>query len=177
MKKNRPITLAYHTPVLSQNAQAIIRGVSSYVRLHADWHLRITHDKLDKVLPSLKSRGVDGAFVSPTSRAEEGLVARCGIPCILTHVTEPQKVLPYFTANNRLVGQMGAEHFIEKGFTNFAYYSLITVCSGQKSDWRVSRSESAKQAARFTYSNLPLPARMRKFRRKRPSIPGRQVHG
>jgi len=124
MSKHKPMTLAYHTPVLSQNAQAIIRGVSSYVRLHADWHLRITHDKLDKVLSSLRARGVDGAFVSPTSRAEEDLVSRCGIPCILTHAAGPQKVLPYFTANNRLVGRMGAEHFIEKGFTNFAYYSL-----------------------------------------------------
>jgi LacI family transcriptional regulator len=101
-----------------------MRGVSSYMRLHADWHLRIANQSLDAVIPILKARGVDGAFVHPSCRAEEEMAADCGIPCILTCTTAPQKVLPYFTANNRLLGRMGAEHFIEKGFTNFAYYSL-----------------------------------------------------
>jgi LacI family transcriptional regulator len=120
----RPITLVYQVPVLSQNAQAGLRGVSSYVRLHADWHLRIANESLGRVILMLKARGVDGAFVHPVSKAEEELAADCGIPCILTSTTAPHKVLPYFTANNRLLGRMGAEHFIEKGFTSFAYYSL-----------------------------------------------------
>jgi LacI family transcriptional regulator len=124
MPQHRPITLAYQIPVLSQNAQAGLRGVCSYVRLHADWHLRIASESLSRVIPMLKARGVDGAFVHPASKAEEELVAGCGIPCILTHTTAPQKILPYFTANNRLLGKMGAEHFIQKGFTSFAYYSL-----------------------------------------------------
>jgi LacI family transcriptional regulator len=122
--QHRSITLAYQVPMLSQNAQAIICGVSKYVRLHADWHMRITNERIDKVIPMLKASGVDGAFLYPTSQAEEELAATCGIPCILTRTTGPQKVLPYFTANNYLIGQMGAEHFIEKGFTNFAYFSL-----------------------------------------------------
>jgi LacI family transcriptional regulator len=124
MKKHRPITLVYQAPVLSQNSRAIIRGISNYVRLHGNWHLRVTNESIGKIIPILKASGVDGAFVSPGNEADEEIVANSGIPCILTHTTAPQKVLPYFTANNRLLGQMGAEHFIEKGFRNFAFFSL-----------------------------------------------------
>jgi len=101
-----------------------MRGVADYVRLHTDCHLRITNEGLDKVIPILRARGVDGALVYPVCRAEEEFVAACGIPCVLTHTTGPQTILPYFTANNRLLGEMAAEHFIQKGFTNFAYCSL-----------------------------------------------------
>ena len=124
MTEHRPITLVYQVPVLSQNAQAILRGVVDYMRLYGDWRLRLTNEALDRVIPMLKARNVDVALVHPASKKEEELVANCPIPCILTHTTSPQKVLPYLTANNRLLGQMAAEHFIEKGFTNFAYYSL-----------------------------------------------------
>jgi LacI family transcriptional regulator len=124
MRKRRPITLAYQVPVLSQNSQAIMRGVADYVRLHTDCHLRISNKSLDVVVSMLRARGVDGAFVHPVSKAEEELVADSDIPCVLTHTTAPQAILPYFTANNRLLGEMGADHFIQKGFTHFAYCSL-----------------------------------------------------
>jgi len=120
----RPITIAYQAQVLSQNARAVLQGIAKYVRFHRDCHLRLTYETVDKVVPILKECGVDGAIVSPRSEAEERLVASCGLPCILTHTTAPQKVLPYLTANNRLLGQMAANHFIDKGFTNFAFFSL-----------------------------------------------------
>lgn len=124
MARQKSITLAYQAPVLTQNSRAIIRGISNYVRLHADWHLRITNEGIEKILSVFNTTGVDGAFMAPQSLAEEQRIAAAGIPCILTHTSGPQKVLPYFTANNRLLGKMAAEHFIEKGFVNFAYYSL-----------------------------------------------------
>jgi len=122
--RDKPITLAYQAPVLSQNSRAIIKGISNYVRLHGDWHLRITNESIEKIIPILKSSGVNGAFLAPRSVEEEQIVADSGIPCVLTHTSAPQKVLPYFTANNDLLGRMAAEHFIEKGFVNFGYYSL-----------------------------------------------------
>ncbi len=124
MAKYRPLTLIYQFPTLSQNAQAIMRGVGVYVRPHADWHFRIVNEHLDTVVPMLKTMHVDGVFASPESLAEQELVTACGIPCILIRSAKQQNILPYLTANNRLLGQMAAEHFIEKGFTNFAYYTL-----------------------------------------------------
>jgi LacI family transcriptional regulator len=123
MKNYRPLTLIYQVKILSQNAQAIMRGVAAYVRPHADWHLRIANESVDRVVTLMKSHRVDGAFVHPSTDAEVEVLANCGIPCILTTTKAPQKHLPYFTANNRLIGRMGADHFLEKGFANFAYYS------------------------------------------------------
>jgi LacI family transcriptional regulator len=124
-KQTKPITLIYQVKILSQNAQAIMRGVAAYVRPHADWTLRIATESVDRIVTLMKSRPVDGAFVHPTTDAELELIANCGVPCILTTTKAPQKVLPYFTANNQLMGRMAAEHFIEKGFANFAYYSTL----------------------------------------------------
>jgi LacI family transcriptional regulator len=121
--KNRPITIIYQVKVLSQNAQAIIRGVAAYVRPHTDWRLRIANESVERVVTLMKSHPVDGAFVHPSTDADVELITNCGIPCILTTSKAPQKTLPYFSANNRVIGRMAAEHFIEKGFVNYAYYS------------------------------------------------------
>jgi LacI family transcriptional regulator len=117
------LTFAFQAPIISQNIQAIMRGVCAYVNLHPNWHLRITSESLDKVLPELKARGVDGAFISPASQAHESMALECGIPCILAHTYQPQQSLPYLTGNNHLLGRMAADHFIKKGFTNFSYFS------------------------------------------------------
>jgi hypothetical protein len=80
MAKDDFTTLAFQAPIISQNIQAIMRGVSSYVRLHANWHLRITNESLDRVLPELKRRGVNGAFILACGEScKEGAFAqRCG---------------------------------------------------------------------------------------------------
>lgn len=124
MVEKKPLTLVYQFPMLSQNAQAIMRGVGAYVRPHTDWHLRVVNERLDTVVPMLKDLHVDGIFASPETVAEQELVIKSGIPCILIRSARQQNVVPYLTANNRLLGRMAAEHFIEKGFTSFAYYTL-----------------------------------------------------
>lgn len=126
MAHRNPLTLVYQTLEFNQHSQAIARGIAAYVRHHADWHLRVTIESLARVIPALKAQGVDGAIVRPNSEADERRMAACGIPCILTRTSNPQKVLPYITANNRLLGQMAAQHFIDKGFTSFAYCAMIS---------------------------------------------------
>jgi LacI family transcriptional regulator len=124
MKRDKPITLAYQATVLHVIDRTILQGVTKYVRLHSNLRLRITNQPVREVLPIFRDCGIDGAFIFTDTDADEQFVANSGIPCILSHAMTPQKVLPYFTANNHLLGRMAADHFIAKGFMNFAYFSM-----------------------------------------------------
>jgi LacI family transcriptional regulator len=134
MAIHKPITLAFQATVLHVTGRALIQGVTKYVRLHSHLRLRITNQPVREVIPILRDCGVDGAFVFTDSEADEQFVENSGVPCILTHALTPQRVLPYFTANNHLLGRMAADHFITKGFGDFAYFSM-----GHHSFWSQER--------------------------------------
>jgi LacI family transcriptional regulator len=134
MTIHKPITLAYQATVLHITGRAIMQGITKYVRLHNHLRLRITNQPVREVIPILKACDVDGAFVSTDSEVDEQFVANSQVPCILTHAITTQSVLPYFTANNHLLGQMAADHFIAKGFKDFAYFSM-----GHQYFWSVER--------------------------------------
>jgi LacI family transcriptional regulator len=144
-RRDRPITIAYQAAVMHLNCRAIIQGITKYVRLHRDVQFRITNQSVHEVVPILRHCGVDGAFIATDSEADERLVADCGIPCILTHALSVQKKLPYFTANNHLLGTMAAEHFITKGFTYFAYFSM-----GHQYFWSQERLSGFRQRVEET---------------------------
>ncbi len=45
------------------------------------------------------------------------------LPCIAMDCLEVPKVLPYLTTDSFQAGRLAAEHFLERGFRHFAYYS------------------------------------------------------
>jgi LacI family transcriptional regulator len=128
--------VAFVVPGLGSNARALLKGVSRYSRIHTSWHLRISTDKLERVLPKLRQIGVDGAFVAFTSGKEVQEVVETGLPTIALQCRNIPKVVPYVTGNSYAGGRMAAEHLLERGFKNFAYYSLNSLF------WSRQRMES-----------------------------------
>jgi LacI family transcriptional regulator len=128
--------VAFVVPGLGSNARALLKGVSRYSRIHTSWHLRISTDKIERVLPKLRQIGVDGAFVAFTSGKEVSEVVDTGLPTIALQCRNIPKVVPYVTANSYAGGRMAAEHLLERGFKNFAYYSLNSLF------WSRQRMES-----------------------------------
>jgi len=166
-KRDRPITLAYQAPVLHIVDHAVIQGVAKYVRLHGNLCLRLTNQSVSEVLPILRDCNVDGAFIYTDSEADERFVAESGLPCILTHARASQNVLPYLTGNNHLLGRMAAEHFITKGFTSFAYFSM-----GHHFFWSIERLEGFRQRVAETGGSVfvfepPAPEYTRAARKGR----------
>lgn len=132
----RKFKVAFVVPGLGVNSRTILKGVSRYSRIHTSWHLRISTDKLERVLPKLKQIGVDGAFVAFTTGKEVSEVVDTGLPTIALQCRSIPKVIPYVTANSYAGGRMAAEHLLERGFKNFAYYSLNSLF------WSRQRMES-----------------------------------
>ena len=128
--------VGFIVPGLGSNSRALLRGISRYSRIYPSWHLRISCDKLERVLPKVRQVGIDGAFIAFSSSKGATEVVETGLPTIALQCRNIPKVTPYVTANSYAGGRMAAEHLLERGFKNFAYYSLNSLF------WSRQRMES-----------------------------------
>ena len=99
-----------------------IGGVSRFAKDH-DWVLTI-HDRLGGLPPSTD---YDGILV--TLRADEkaaGYVKKMmkrGIPAVDLTIQRPHTRMPRVISDHRQIGALAGEHFKERGFRNFAWFS------------------------------------------------------
>ena len=99
-----------------------IGGVSRFAKDH-DWMLTI-HDRLGGLPPSTD---YDGILV--TLRADEKAVGyvkkmmKRGIPAVDLTIQRPHTRMPRVISDHRQIGALAGEHFKERGFRNFAWFS------------------------------------------------------
>lgn len=122
-RKAKDIKVAFVVPSISLNLRHILKGVCRYSLVNPNWHLRIASGVPENILPSLKETGIDGMFVAIHSSKLMSIVAEMNLPCVGMDCLEVPKVLPYLTADSVQAGRLAAEHFLERGFKHFAYYS------------------------------------------------------
>lgn len=122
-KRESDIKVAFVVPSVSLNLRHILKGVCRYAMVNPNWHLRIASGIPEHILPSLKETGINGMFVAIHSRKLMSAVTAMKLPCIGMDCLEVPKVLPYLTADSFHAGRLAAEHFLERGFRHFAYYS------------------------------------------------------
>jgi LacI family transcriptional regulator len=121
--QKRDIKVAFVVPSISLNLRHILRGVCRYTRVNTNWHLRIASGIPGRIFPSLKEMGIDGMFVAIHSKKLMSDVTAMNLPCIGMDCLEIPKNFPYLTADSLEAGKLAAEHFLERGFKHFAYYS------------------------------------------------------
>ena len=103
--------------------RGLLHGIARYSRLHGPWRVYRWPGALDSSLPEWKYLKIDGAIVRDV-RAVEGL-AHSGIPVIFAqHNRESYAPFPAIITDSAAIGCMAAEHFLDRGFQNFAYCGL-----------------------------------------------------
>ncbi len=103
--------------------RGLLHGIARYSRLHGPWRVHRWPGALDSSLPEWKNLKVDGAIVRDV-KAVEGLV-HSGIPVIFAqHSKESYAPFPAIITDSESIGIMAAEHFLDRGFQNFAYCGL-----------------------------------------------------
>ncbi|MBN1788401.1 MAG: DNA-binding transcriptional regulator [Sedimentisphaerales bacterium] len=147
-KQKSDIKVAFVVPGISLNLRHILRGVCRYTKGNTNWHLRIAGGVPSRVLPSLKKTGIDGMFVAMHSKKIVSDVTEMKLPCIGMDCLQIPDVFPYLTADSFQAGKLAAEHFLERGFRHFAYYSASSYFW---SNWRMEGfSQSVRQAGYTT---------------------------
>jgi len=118
--------------------RGLLHGIARYSRLHGPWRVYRWPGALDSMLPEWKYLKIDGAIVRDV-KVVEGLV-HSGIPVIFAqHNQESYAPFPSIITDSASIGGMAAEHFLDRGFRNFAY------CGLDEFAWSRGRGQSFRQ--------------------------------
>jgi LacI family transcriptional regulator len=100
--------------------RGLLHGIARYSRLHGPWRVYRWPGALDSSLPEWKHLKIDGAIVRDVRVVER--LAHSGLPVIFAqHNKDSYAPFPVIITESASIGQMAAEHFLERGFQNFAY--------------------------------------------------------
>ena len=101
--------------------RGVMQGVMSYVRPSRTWKVSIGRLSLKDVnkLVSLKPNGIIAEVFNPKVAK---ILDDSGISYVDVSDVVERCSGPLVCADNSKIGQIAAEHFLERGFTNFAYF-------------------------------------------------------
>ncbi|HYF00712.1 MAG TPA: XylR family transcriptional regulator [Planctomycetota bacterium] len=101
-------------------ARAILRGVRDYVATHGPWSVYLEARAPDSALPRWlpRWRG-DGILTRTFGKAMARAILRTGAPAVELRATRLDTGFPFVGVDNRAIGRMTAEHFLERGFRSF----------------------------------------------------------
>ncbi|MEN6577904.1 MAG: DNA-binding transcriptional regulator [Phycisphaerales bacterium] len=110
----------------------MLRGVIRYCRFHNPWILYReppfyrkppfhTQSKEARALTRLRERGFDGIITFAANRVQLETLIPAGFPSVVLPIEEQVPGHCCIVEETHTVGRMGAEHFLERGFTRFAF--------------------------------------------------------
>jgi LacI family transcriptional regulator len=103
--------------------RGLLYGIARYSRLHGRWRVYRWPGALDSLLPEWKHLKLDGAIVRDVKAVE--ILAHSGLPVIFAqHNRDSYAPFPAIITDSVGIGSMAAEHFLDRGFQNFAYCGL-----------------------------------------------------
>jgi len=105
----------------------ILAGVRSYLEKHGPWSTFMELRAFDSPAPPwLKNWDGDGILTRTHSEEMAEIIAAAGVPSVELRSTNFNRDMPSVGMDNALIGQMVAEHFINRGYRRFAAYTLDT---------------------------------------------------
>ena len=105
----------------------LLRGIGRYLAEHEHWSLYLELRALDSQVPRwLASWQGDGIIARTASMAMAEAIAATGLPGVELRASKIPHGLPFVGCDNRDIGRLVADHFIDNGFRNFAVFDLDT---------------------------------------------------
>lgn len=114
-----------HVAMIVESAVAprrmMLTGVARYIREHEPWAVYLKPFGVEKSLPNwLQNWNGDGIIAAVRDLDRELFVHR-GIPVVDVMGFFRHEHIPLVHTNDRSVGRIGAEHLLERGFTNLGF--------------------------------------------------------
>jgi len=125
MKRTKEIALAFPR---GSHQEVLITGVLRYaIENGCNWSYVTAPESLALSVLDLAGWRGDGIIAAINTPAEASCVKELKMPTVNISGTLPKTPVPRVSLDNGLVGQAAAEHLIERGFRDFAYYGLRDV--------------------------------------------------
>jgi LacI family transcriptional regulator len=145
MTKRKTVVLMIETSL--GYGRGLLRGTVKYAKLHDNWTFyrelpSYANTKQSKsFLSRLEKLKADGAIIRDPSPAQVEHFQKLGIPMIVApNLINPQ--IPTIHNNVGKIAQLAVEHFIDRGFKNFAY------CGFRETPWSKNRYDNFAQELR-----------------------------
>ncbi len=102
----------------------VMMGVARYVRENPGFNVYLERDALkDQRLPRFSEWDGDGIIANFDHPSVAAAVSRSGLPAVGFGSGYGWRncSIPYFFSNNKMISQKAADHFLTRGFRNFAF--------------------------------------------------------
>lgn len=105
----------------------ILSGVRRYMEKYGSWSTFLELRAFDSPAPPwLENWDGDGILCRTHSQEMADLIASSGVPSVELRSTNFNRSMPSVGMDNALIGEMVAEHFLNRGYRRFAAYTLDT---------------------------------------------------
>lgn len=152
MKQTKEIALAFPR---GAHQEVLIDGVLRYAHEHGcNWSYLTAPESLALSVLDLRGWRGDGAIAALNTPPEAACIKDWGLPTVNISGTLVDTPAPRVSVDNQLVGELAAEHLIERGFQEFAFYGLKSVAY---SVIRRDAFEARLNTAGFTSEALLMP--------------------
>lgn len=102
--------------------RGLLKGIGRYIRENGPWFVYLEQRSLyDPVPPWLEGWSGDGIISRASDPRMASRVARTGLPLVDLNEEVQELGPPLVTNDHHQIGRLAAEHFLERGFTRFAY--------------------------------------------------------
>ena len=151
-KRAKEIALAFPR---GAHQEVFINGVLRYAAdYECHWTYITAPESLALSVLDLRGWRGDGIIAALNTPAEAAGVQEMNMPVVNISGTLAQTPVPRVSLDNGLVGRLAAEHLIERGFQQFAYYGLRNVAY---SEVRRQAFEDRLEQAGFSCVSLVMP--------------------
>lgn len=111
-------------------ARGLLQGIIAYLREHRTWSVHLAEHGRGDTPPAWLARwDGDGVIARIENRAIAQALAGLKMPIIDVSAARLLPKLPWFETDDEAIARLAAEHFMERGFKNFAF------CGNPQFDW------------------------------------------
>ncbi|MDB5242505.1 MAG: transcriptional regulator, AraC family [Spirosoma sp.] len=128
--------------------KSLLRGITAYAKENGAWvfcrmplFFRETMGARG-IIQWAQDWGADGMIAQLYQEEDAELIIRAGIPLIAQDFKERFGNVPNITGDYYETGKLGANYFLQKGYTNFAFYGFNTIV------WSRERAQGFEETLR-----------------------------
>ncbi len=139
---NKPPQVALIIESSVSYGRRILQGIARYISSHHQWSVFVEQHGLGTPPPAwLAASRWDGILCRPTDPALARRLKRMQVPVVDLNDLHDHLNLPWVGSNHQAIGRLGARHFLERGFRNFAF------CGFSQELWATQRREGFREVA------------------------------
>ncbi len=148
---NRPPQVALIIESSVSYGRSILQGIARYIASHHRWSVYFEQHELGTPPPAwLATSHWDGILCRPTDPALARRLKQMKVPTVdLNDLFEDLK-LPWVGSNHQAIGRLGANHFVERAFRNFAF------CGFSNELWAAQRRDGFRSVVEKGNPSIPI---------------------